>query len=175
MAKGYVYFIACKDPNYRISNPHMKIGWTTDLRGRLISIQTGSPVELSIMGYIETEEPKKLERYFHTLFKKDRKHGEWFDVNRSMIAKINSYHVYESRLDDFFLEPEEAISKEVAELKAEIEKLRFIIAERDRSIRELGLPFSRNTKAKGQQLHSSQFHGWPYKAQQEMNYNGGQR
>jgi len=46
MTKGFVYFVACKDPNYRIANPHMKIGHTTNLEGRLSSIQTGSPVAL---------------------------------------------------------------------------------------------------------------------------------
>ena len=173
MGKGYVYFIACKDPNYRVSNPHMKIGWTTDLKGRLSAIQTGSPVELALMGYIESEDPSKLERYFHKLFIKDRKHGEWFDVTPAMITRINSYQIRDNHFPEFFLAPIEVESDKIITLRAEISQLRKVIADRDKAIRDLGLPFSRSAKSSqvGGKMHSSQFHGWPYKAQQEMNYN----
>lgn len=139
MTKGFVYFVACKDPNYRIANPHMKIGHTTNLEGRLSSIQTGSPVALMFMGYIESNEPQKLERYFHKTFQKDRKHGEWFDVTAPMIARICSYKVLENRFDEFFFKPEEIASKEIRLLKAEIEGLKKAIEAKDRFIQENGI------------------------------------
>lgn len=135
MTSGIVYFIACKDPEYRIKNPHMKIGWTTDLEGRLRGIQTGSPVELDVMGYIKSDDPVKLEKYFHSIFKKDKRHGEWFDVTDAMLTRINCYHVCENRLKEFFLPPSKPESKEVSALKVEIERLKLIIAEKDKIIK----------------------------------------
>jgi hypothetical protein len=140
MVTGYVYFVACKDPNYRIANPHMKIGCTTRLDGRLRAIQTGSPVALMFMGYIESDDPGKLERYFHDLFKKDRKHGEWFDVTKAMITRINCYPVIDNHFEDFFLRSEEIASKEIKTLRDEIALLKAIIAKKDNVINESANP-----------------------------------
>jgi hypothetical protein len=138
MSEGYVYFVACKDPNYRIANPHMKIGHTTNLWNRLGEIQVGSPVALCFMGYIESDNSHKLEHYFHTIFKKDRKHGEWFDVTNAMITRICSYKVLDNHFDEFFLKPEEIASREICFLKAEIEDLKETIARKDKFISEMG-------------------------------------
>ena len=142
MTKGYVYFVACKDPNYRIANPHMKIGYTTNLWDRLSSIQTGSPVPLMFMGYIESDEPQTLERYFHKLFQKDRTHREWFDVTEAMITRIKGYSIIDSHFDEFFLKPEENASNEVLMLRDEILQLKEIIKKKDNQIKELIEPIS---------------------------------
>ncbi len=154
MAKGYVYFVACKDPDYRIANPHMKIGCTTDLDGRLKSIQTGSPVGLCFMGYIKSDDPIKLERYFHKLFKKDRKHGEWFDVTKAMITRINCYPIIDNHFEEFFLRSEEIASKEIEVLRAEIGSLKAIIVKKDNIIKTLSEQFQVTNISKRSQKRS---------------------
>lgn len=142
MTKEYVYFVACKDPDYRIANPHMKIGYTTDLEGRLKSIQTGSPVELCFMAYIRSDDAKALERYFHKIFRKDRKHGEWFDVTYAMINKIKCYPLIDSIFDEFFINPNKGSpSPEVQELQMEISKLRKVIEIKDKLLHDKGIEY----------------------------------
>lgn len=143
MTKEYVYFVACKDPNYRIANPHMKIGYTSDLEGRLKGIQTGSPVELCFMAYIRSDNAKALERYFHKLFRKDQKHGEWFDVTVAMINQIKCYPLLDSILDEFFIDPTEGSpSQEVSKLQAEISELRKVIESKDKFLRDKGIEYT---------------------------------
>ena len=139
MVSGIVYFVACKDPEYRIKNPHMKIGWTADLKERMHALQTGSPVELAIMGYIETEDPKVLERYFHSLFKKDKRHGEWFDVTDAMLTRICCYPVLENRLHEFFLPPSKKETREILVLRDEIDRLKLVISEKNKIIKDFGI------------------------------------
>ena len=137
MSSGYVYFVACKDPYCRELTPHLKIGYTYDLKTRLRDLQCGSPVELCYMGYIETEHPIELERYLHIIFRKDLKHGEWHDVTRSMIDKIMTYPVQESLFEDFFLGADKPASKEVVLLRSEISMLRDVITKKDAEIIKL--------------------------------------
>jgi len=132
---GKVYFISIKDAECRLKNPYLKIGWTTDLKDRMSSLQTGSPVELDVFGYINSCEPIKLEKYFHKMFLKDRVCGEWFRVSTAMINKISAYNVQSNRLDEFFIPPTTE-SNEVLQLKADIDMLRKTIEEKDKIIKE---------------------------------------
>ena len=56
----------------------VKIGWTTNLRNRLSSLQSGSPVELRV--YRTYPGGRELEKWLHVHFKRSRKHGEWFSL-----------------------------------------------------------------------------------------------
>lgn len=54
----------------------VKIGVAHDPDDRLNSLQTGSPVKLSLMGWVPG--PVSLERKIHKLLSDYREHGEWF-------------------------------------------------------------------------------------------------
>jgi len=55
---------------------NVKIGYTTQLKKRLSTLRTHSPVELTVVK--QYTGPKALERYLHTIFDAFRLHGEWF-------------------------------------------------------------------------------------------------
>jgi hypothetical protein len=99
----YVYFIREKD----IQCPNVKIGYSKDYSKRLKTLQTGHPKSLGIFGLIrcDTEDTaKKLEKHFHTIYKKNKLVGEWFrwhqdfdDLiknNNSIISKYDGYIRY---------------------------------------------------------------------------------
>lgn len=103
--RGYVYFAACAEPDCRKLHPFIKIGKTKKLENRLAVLQIGSPVELKFVGYIRTENPDGLERYFHTNFQKARIYGEWYRVSEGMISSLRHYHIVDDKFDEFFTEP----------------------------------------------------------------------
>ena len=71
---GYVYFIKTEN------NDFIKIGITkTDIRKRFSSIQSGNMYKLKILGYLPSDNPKKLEKKLHKHFLKFRTEGEWFN------------------------------------------------------------------------------------------------
>lgn len=70
--QGFVYVIATTELPHRI-----KVGFTGDPAGRLITLQAMSPVGLEMVRY----RPGTVadERRLHALFAESRLHGEWFD------------------------------------------------------------------------------------------------
>lgn len=69
--RGYVYFIRGSDK--------VKIGFTSDKPvKRIKSLQTGSPVKLSLIGYIFDDNACQLETELHHNFEKYHSHGEWY-------------------------------------------------------------------------------------------------
>jgi hypothetical protein len=71
----YVYFIA--------SEHSVKIGITREVKARLTELQIGNPHKLKVINTITKdtkEEARKTEKLFHTIFRKHRKHGEWFNL-----------------------------------------------------------------------------------------------
>jgi hypothetical protein len=103
--RGYVYFVACAEPDCRKVHPFIKIGQTMRLAERLAALQTGSPVELCVVGYIKTENPRELESYFHKNFNKARIYGEWFRVSSGMIVAIRHHNIINDKFDEFFTAP----------------------------------------------------------------------
>ncbi len=71
MRRGYVYFVAAQSRDLLI-----KIGFAKDPFKRLRTLQTGSPLDLELFGYVAGTEV--LERRLHRIFERDRMHGEWF-------------------------------------------------------------------------------------------------
>ena len=67
----------------------VKIGVTTNLKKRLSSLQSGSPVRLSVAWRVHRHSPtaaKWVERRLHREFEAARSHGEWFDIAVSVPA-----------------------------------------------------------------------------------------
>ena len=138
MNSGYVYFVACKDPEHRISNPYLKIGQTVDLTARLGGLQTSSPVDLHFVAYMKAQDRFVLEKYFHQIFNKDRVRGEWFKFTESMVRLIRTYPLEYDGLDELFVFP--VWSNKELSLMKEIEQLKHVIRSKDETIRSLGSP-----------------------------------
>ncbi len=79
----YVYFI-------KASNGLTKIGCTNNINGRLSSLRISSPLPLELYYFIETEYARAAERYFHDLYRKYRKHGEWFLLDEEHLIQIKN-------------------------------------------------------------------------------------
>jgi predicted GIY-YIG superfamily endonuclease len=86
-------------------NSAIKIGYASNIKKRLASLQTGSPHELIVLweftGLTETE-ARKIERAAHEALKAKRLKGEWFDVTLdeaidAVWSNINS-RVYSARI-----------------------------------------------------------------------------
>jgi hypothetical protein len=56
----------------------VKIGWTSDLRGRLSALQSASPVPLRVLASLRASRHMELE--LHDRFAEFRLHGEWFEL-----------------------------------------------------------------------------------------------
>ena len=81
-SKGIVYFIHQEGDFKRF-----KIGYTTDLSERLLSLQKGSPYLLVVYKTIENVTRKK-ETQLHRFFEKYHIRGEWFAINPDMIEAL---------------------------------------------------------------------------------------
>lgn len=88
---GYVYFIKSLD--------YVKIGFSKNVKDRIRSLQTASPVKLELIGYLEAD--KRFENTLHKKFKKFRsKQGnrhEWFHLNDEINSYIKS-HCYQTSI-----------------------------------------------------------------------------
>jgi len=80
---GYVYFIITENHNY------IKIGITKkSVERRLSNIQSGNMYKLKILGYLPSDNPKKLEKKLHKHFLKFRMEGEWFNIPESKLYEV---------------------------------------------------------------------------------------
>jgi hypothetical protein len=74
---------------------HIKIGIARNPHSRIYSMQTGSPVELTLYAYapgtIETE------RALHQHFQKDRCHGEWFERTTPLMDLIGNVQMQHAK------------------------------------------------------------------------------
>ncbi|RJQ24654.1 GIY-YIG nuclease family protein [Candidatus Parcubacteria bacterium] len=77
-----VYFIADNEnPNY--DNLRIKIGVSKDINARVLQLQTGSPSELKLMGWIESANDRDLEATLHKKYSHKHSHREWFNLSVS--------------------------------------------------------------------------------------------
>jgi hypothetical protein len=58
----------------------IKIGVAKNIEGRKRNLQTGNPLKLRLLGWIETPEDFKLEGDLKRHFDASRVRGEWFDI-----------------------------------------------------------------------------------------------
>lgn len=80
---GYVYFIVA-DGRY------CKIGCTSNIVSRFKQMQTASPNELDLIGYIKTDDYTDLEIEAHNHFEKHKVRGEWFDISIEQIKEFGN-------------------------------------------------------------------------------------
>lgn len=78
-SEGFIYVMECAG--------YYKIGWTTySPKKRLIGVQVGSPLPVSLVGVIEGSQ--FIEAEWHEAFKDKRVRGEWFALTEEDIARI---------------------------------------------------------------------------------------
>lgn len=65
----------------------VKIGTTIDVRRRLASLQSGSPLKLELRRCYEVplDDSYRIENHCHIHFKAARSHGEWFEITASEV------------------------------------------------------------------------------------------
>ena len=81
---GYVYFLEA--PKSKL----IKIGYGSDVKRRVMRLQTGSPERLCILGVLPSMDPINLERHLHRKFADLRVHGEWFKRSPGLTRLLNT-------------------------------------------------------------------------------------
>lgn len=66
----------------------VKIGIASDPRQRLSGLQTGSPVELTLLAAGAAAEPKETEKELHQRYADNRIRGEWFRLKNTDIREL---------------------------------------------------------------------------------------
>lgn len=79
---SFVYFIQVGDDG------PIKIGLAKNIDRRLAELQSASPYELFVIGFVRTRTPLDTEQYFHCLFREHRIRGEWFEPAREILNFI---------------------------------------------------------------------------------------
>ena len=69
-------------------NGLIKIGKTTDINKRFVSLQSASPYELKLIGFIKTFNESELEASLHDKYKRKCIRGEWFKLDSQDIEEI---------------------------------------------------------------------------------------
>lgn len=89
--------------------PLVKIGKAHDVKSRLGTLNTGSPIELVIECYYEVPDAGRAERYMHLRLHDRRVRGEWFKIPRTE---------YQAMLHATFVDMKAAISDGTLDAKA---------------------------------------------------------
>lgn len=82
----------------------VKIGCSTKSspQNRFEQLKTYAPFGAEIIGFVETNEPFKLEKRIHLLFANKRMHGEWFDLNINdidiLMSMLNGYKTHKNEV-----------------------------------------------------------------------------
>ena len=88
-----VYFIA-ENENDDHWSLRVKIGRSGDILVRLRALQTGSPYDLKLMGWIEDDDEKGLERRLHRRYADRRIRLEWFELQpEDVLRELKSHGV----------------------------------------------------------------------------------
>ena len=74
-----VYFVAVRG--------YIKIGWTTDWRGRLSNLRVSNPEPIEVL--LILGRPQIFEKTMHRQFAEHRAHGEWFRDHPDIRAYID--------------------------------------------------------------------------------------
>ncbi len=80
LGESYVYLVACGD--------FVKIGLAADPQKRLAMMQTGNPIELTIIKVWHTLTPQIDEECLHAQYEKYRVRGEWFKIPQKQLALL---------------------------------------------------------------------------------------
>jgi hypothetical protein len=99
-----VYFIA-ENENENYHSLRVKIGRSGDIRTRLRALQTGSPYELKLMGWIESDNDQRLESALHERYARHLAHLEWFTLHPEQVLdelKANGVCAFIAAEEDAF-------------------------------------------------------------------------
>jgi hypothetical protein len=89
-----VYFIA-ENENDDYGSLRVKIGRTGDMQVRLRALQTGSPYELKLMGWIESDNDALLEQKLHQKYSTSRIRLEWFKLDPAdVFVELRSHGIF---------------------------------------------------------------------------------
>ncbi|SRR5260221_8603220 len=84
---NYNYYYAPDSLIYLVrGREYYKIGASTHLRKRMTELQIGSEYPLTLVTTVNTESPKRVERFLHVFFAVNKIRGEWFDLSERDIA-----------------------------------------------------------------------------------------
>ena len=78
--KGFVYLLK--------SGVNYKIGRSTNMKRRLKEIKLQLPDPATLVHEIQTNDPVKIEKYWHDHFAGKRKGGEWFELTDADVAQF---------------------------------------------------------------------------------------
>lgn len=78
---GYVYLIGANNSDL------VKLGTTNNIKNRMSSLVNESPIELTLIHKKYADNPGKLERDLHSIFKNNFSHGEWFHLTTEQIKE----------------------------------------------------------------------------------------
>lgn len=88
-----VYFIA-ENENDDYCSLRVKIGRSGDIRARLRYLQTGSPYDLKVMGWIESDDDKRLESELHEKYRDHHVRLEWFKLQPAdVLEELRSHGI----------------------------------------------------------------------------------
>ncbi len=79
-----VYFVA-ENEQSNYDALRVKVGLSKDVHARVRQLQTGSPYELALMGWIMANDDRSLEGELHARFADRHLHGEWFRINPEVV------------------------------------------------------------------------------------------
>lgn len=83
--EGYVYAIEAEET-------YTKLGLSKNFPDRRIKeLSTGCPLNLTLKGYIRTNDMNELENKVHSFFYKYHKKGEWFKINYNEIKSLGEF------------------------------------------------------------------------------------
>ncbi len=83
--RKFVYLI-------RATNGLVKIGITSDIEHRFRTLNAGSPLELKLLGCIESGNVQELEKELHTRFSDKNVRHEWFNLSFEDVSYIKGNH-----------------------------------------------------------------------------------
>ncbi|ACC74073.1 GIY-YIG nuclease family protein [Paraburkholderia phymatum] len=86
-----VYFIA-ENENEDHESLRVKIGRSRDIRARLRALQTGSPYELKLMGWIDSDNDYLLESRLHEHYASHHARLEWFTLHPGQVLDTLKSH-----------------------------------------------------------------------------------
>lgn len=78
---AYVYVVQC--------GFHYKIGYARNVKRRIASMRTASPLPLVLVTSFPSDDAPALEAKLHRRFKRKRVRGEWFKLDKSDLRKLD--------------------------------------------------------------------------------------
>ena len=80
-----LYFIT---ENKDLLNQRIKIGISNNPAQRLKNLQTGNFRRLALMGWVNSNNNRKLEKEFHQKYSALNITGEWFEINHEIVLEL---------------------------------------------------------------------------------------